>query len=101
MNPEETTPQGDARFQPDAQEQLLHSFNYNFRDRKARKGDFRKLWIQRIKYVEEHIDPSIEFKVVVCAVDEKLNEPLLAVSASNLKSALIAPGYISLADAGL
>ncbi len=29
-------------------EQLLHSFNYNFRDRKARKGDFRKLWIQRI-----------------------------------------------------
>ena len=23
-------------------------FNYNFRDRKARKGDFRKLWIQRI-----------------------------------------------------
>ena len=31
-----------------AKEQLLHSFNYNFRDRKARKGDFRKLWIQRI-----------------------------------------------------
>ena len=30
-----------------------------------------------------------------------INEPLLAVSASNLKSALIAPGYISLADAGL
>ena len=28
--------------------QLLHSFTYNFRDRKARKGDFRKLWIQRI-----------------------------------------------------
>ena len=31
-----------------AKEQLLHSFNYNFRDRKARKGDFRKLWISRI-----------------------------------------------------
>ncbi|KFF31418.1 50S ribosomal protein L20 [Bifidobacterium bombi] len=31
-----------------AKEQLLHSFNYNFRDRKARKADFRKLWIQRI-----------------------------------------------------
>ena len=27
-----------------------------------------------IRYVEEHIDPSIEFKVVVCAVDEKLND---------------------------
>ena len=31
-----------------AKEQLLHSFNYNFRDRKARTGDFRKLWISRI-----------------------------------------------------
>ena len=30
-----------------------------------------------------------------------INEPLLAVSAGNLKSALIDPGYISLADAGL
>ena len=30
-----------------------------------------------------------------------ISEPLLAVSASNLKSALIDPGYISLADAGL
>ena len=27
-----------------------------------------------IKYVEEHIDPSIGFKVVVCAVDERLND---------------------------
>ena len=27
-----------------------------------------------IKYVEEHIDPSIDFKVVVCAVDERLND---------------------------
>jgi large subunit ribosomal protein L20 len=31
-----------------ANEQLLHSGNYAFRDRRARKGDFRKLWIQRI-----------------------------------------------------
>lgn len=31
-----------------AKEQLLHSYNYNYRDRKARKGDFRKLWITRI-----------------------------------------------------
>ncbi|RSX55165.1 uracil phosphoribosyltransferase [Bifidobacterium dolichotidis] len=27
-----------------------------------------------IKYVEEHIDPSIDFKVVVCGVDEGLDE---------------------------
>ena len=26
----------------------MHSGNYAFRDRKARKGEFRRLWIQRI-----------------------------------------------------
>ncbi|WOQ18397.1 50S ribosomal protein L20 [Raineyella sp. W15-4] len=31
-----------------AKEQLLHSGVYSFRDRRAKKGDFRKLWIQRI-----------------------------------------------------
>jgi large subunit ribosomal protein L20 len=31
-----------------ANEQVLHSLQYAFRDRRARKGDFRQLWIQRI-----------------------------------------------------
>ena len=31
-----------------ANEQLLHSGTYAFRDRRARKGDFRRLWITRI-----------------------------------------------------
>jgi large subunit ribosomal protein L20 len=31
-----------------AKEQLLHSYNYSFRDRHHRAGQFRKLWIQRI-----------------------------------------------------
>jgi large subunit ribosomal protein L20 len=31
-----------------AKEQLLHSATYQYRDRKARKGDFRQLWITRI-----------------------------------------------------
>jgi large subunit ribosomal protein L20 len=31
-----------------ANEQVMHSGNYAFRDRRARKGDFRRLWIQRI-----------------------------------------------------
>ena len=31
-----------------ANEQLMHSKQYAFRDRRARKGEFRKLWIQRI-----------------------------------------------------
>jgi large subunit ribosomal protein L20 len=31
-----------------ANEAVMHAGNYAFRDRRARKGDFRKLWIQRI-----------------------------------------------------
>lgn len=31
-----------------AREQVLHSGVYAFRDRRARKGDFRRLWITRI-----------------------------------------------------
>ena len=31
-----------------ANEQLMHSLQYAYRDRRARKGDFRRLWIQRI-----------------------------------------------------
>ncbi|MGH2807420.1 MAG: 50S ribosomal protein L20 [Actinomycetota bacterium] len=31
-----------------ANEQVLHSGVYAYRDRRARKGDFRRLWIMRI-----------------------------------------------------
>src|ERR1700732_1250336 len=31
-----------------ANEQVMHSMQYAYRDRRARKGDFRRLWIQRI-----------------------------------------------------
>ena len=31
-----------------AREQTLHSRQYAYRDRRARKGDFRRLWIMRI-----------------------------------------------------
>ena len=31
-----------------ANEQVMHSLQYAFRDRRARKGEFRSLWIQRI-----------------------------------------------------
>jgi large subunit ribosomal protein L20 len=37
-----------SRLYRKAKEQLLHSATYQYRDRKARKGDFRQLWIQRI-----------------------------------------------------
>lgn len=31
-----------------ANEQVMHSGNYAYRDRRARKGELRRLWIQRI-----------------------------------------------------
>lgn len=37
-----------SRLYRKAKEQQLHSMTYAYRDRKARKGEFRKLWIQRI-----------------------------------------------------
>lgn len=37
-----------SRLYRKAKEQMLHSKTYEFRDRRAKKGDFRKLWITRI-----------------------------------------------------
>ena len=37
-----------SRLYRKAKEQIAHSSVYAYRDRRQRKGDFRKLWIQRI-----------------------------------------------------
>ncbi len=37
-----------SRLYRKAKEQVLHSGTYSYRDRKVRKSDFRRLWIQRI-----------------------------------------------------
>ena len=37
-----------SRLYRKAKEQLRHSFVYSYGDRKKKKGDFRRLWIQRI-----------------------------------------------------
>ena len=37
-----------SRLYRKAKEQMLHSATYAYRDRRAKKGDFRSLWIQRI-----------------------------------------------------
>ena len=44
-----------SRLYRKAKEQVTHSLVYAYRDRRARKGDFRRLWIQRINaIVREH-----------------------------------------------
>lgn len=37
-----------SRLYRKAKEQMLHSMTYSYRDRRARKGQFRRLWIARI-----------------------------------------------------
>ena len=37
-----------SRLYRKAKEQVTHSLTYAFRDRRAKKGEFRRLWIQRI-----------------------------------------------------
>ncbi|PFG19420.1 50S ribosomal protein L20 [Serinibacter salmoneus] len=37
-----------SRLYRKAKEQVTHSLTYSYRDRRAKKGDFRRLWIQRV-----------------------------------------------------
>ncbi|GAA3616823.1 50S ribosomal protein L20 [Marihabitans asiaticum] len=37
-----------SRLYRKANEQVIHSLGYSYRDRRQKKGDFRRLWIQRI-----------------------------------------------------
>ena len=37
-----------SRLYRKAREQMLHSYTYSYNDRRKKKGDFRRLWIQRI-----------------------------------------------------
>jgi large subunit ribosomal protein L20 len=37
-----------SRSYKSANESVMHALQYAFRDRRARKGEFRRLWIQRI-----------------------------------------------------
>ncbi len=60
-----------------ANEQVMHSGNYAFRDRRARKGQFRRLWIQRINAAcREHGTSYSQFinglKLAEIEVDRKI-----------------------------
>ena len=56
-----------SRLYRKAKEQMLHSKTYEFRDRRARKGDFRKLWIQRINAAARMNDITYNRLIQACA----------------------------------
>jgi large subunit ribosomal protein L20 len=86
-----------------ANEQVMHSLQYSFRDRRARKGEFRKLWIQRINAACRQNDISYSrfiagLKAAGIEVDRKVLADL-AVTDSAAFSALVDAARSALDDA--
>jgi large subunit ribosomal protein L20 len=86
----------------------MHSLNYAFRDRRARKGEFRRLWVQRInaacrangvsysrfiaglKAAEVEVDRKVLADIAVR--DEAAFSRLVEVAVSALAAAVAPPG---------
>ena len=67
-----------------AHEQVMRSLRYAFRDRKARKRDFRRLWIQRINAACKLNDIKYsQFINGLCQADVQVNRKMLAEMAVN------------------
>jgi large subunit ribosomal protein L20 len=68
-----------SRLYRKAKEQVTHSLVYAYRDRKARKGDFRSLWIQRINAAaRQHGMTYNRFVQGLKAADVELDRKILA-----------------------
>jgi len=62
-----------------ANEQVMHSGQYAFRDRRARKGQFRRLWIVRINAACREHDMSYSLFVAgLKAADIEVDRKILA-----------------------
>ncbi len=62
-----------------ANEQVMHSLQYAYRDRRARKGDFRRLWIQRINAAaRQHGMSYSRFMAGLHQADVEVDRKLLA-----------------------
>ena len=89
-----------SRLYRKAKEQVTHSLTYSYRDRKARKGDFRKLWIQRINAaVRQHGMTYNRFIQGLKAAEVEVDRKILADLAVNDQAAFSA--LVELAKANL
>ena len=74
-----------------ANEQVMHSGQYAFRDRRARKGEFRRLWIQRINAgCREHDMSYSRFIAGLNAAGVEVDRKILAELAVNDSEAFAA-----------
>ena len=83
-----------SRLYRKAKEQVTHSLNYAYRDRRAKKGDFRKLWITRINAAARQNGMTYNrfikgLKIAGVEVDRKILAEL-AVNDAPAFSALVA-----------
>ncbi|MBA3411984.1 MAG: 50S ribosomal protein L20 [Geodermatophilaceae bacterium] len=93
-----------SRLYRKAKEQLLHSATYNYRDRKVRKGDFRKLWITRINAAARQNDMTYNrfmqgLKLAGIPLDRKVLAEL-AVNDAAAFTTLVVSARSALDDAG-
>ena len=73
-----------SRLYRKAKEQMLHSFTYSYRDRRARKGEFRKLWITRINAAtRQHGMSYNKFVQGLKAAEVEVDRKILAELAVN------------------
>ena len=62
-----------------ANEQVMHSLRYAYRDRRARKGEFRRLWIVRINAAcREHDMSYSQFIAGLKAAEVDVDRKILA-----------------------
>ncbi|MBF6329972.1 50S ribosomal protein L20 [Nocardia transvalensis] len=91
-----------SRLYRKAKEQQLKSLTYAFRDRRARKGDFRKLWIARINAAARANDITYNrfiqgLKAAGVEVDRKILAEL-AVSDAEAFAGLVAVAKAALPE---
>ena len=74
-----------------AREQVMHSMQYAYRDRRARKGQFRRLWIMRINAAaREHGTTYSQLMSGLRQADVEVDRKMLADIAVNDPSAFSA-----------
>lgn len=67
-----------------AREQVMHSMQYAHRDRRARKGQFRRLWIQRINAAARQNGTTYSrFMAGLKAAEVEVDRKMLAEMAVN------------------
>jgi large subunit ribosomal protein L20 len=86
-----------------ANEQVMHSGNYAYRDRRARKGEFRRLWIVRINAgCRQHDLSYSRFMAGLRAASVDIDRKVLAdlaVTEPDAFAALVATAREALAQA--